>query len=123
MFENATRNKIRFDYKGLLSVEDLWDLNMQELDNIYRNLTTEKNKVSNEDSLLNTKTKEDELVTIKINLVKHIFEIKQSEANARLMEKEKKEKKQKIMEILASKEENALQNKSEEELKEMLNSL
>ena len=31
LFEIATRKKYRFPYKGLISVEDLWDLSMREL--------------------------------------------------------------------------------------------
>ncbi|MGM0642080.1 MAG: hypothetical protein ACQESN_11735 [Thermotogota bacterium] len=122
-FEKATRSKVRFEYKGQLSVEDLWDLSREELDTIYRDLTKQKNKLSDEDSLLNKKTEEDKETALKISLVKYIFEVKTEEANAKLLEKERKEKKQKIMEVLANKQEADLHNKSTEELEEMLNSL
>ena len=31
MFEVATRNKFRFPFKGLISVEDLWELSVDNL--------------------------------------------------------------------------------------------
>lgn len=38
IFEFATRNKVRFSFKGLISVEDLWDLSLTNLDSIYKEL-------------------------------------------------------------------------------------
>ena len=60
MFEKASRLKLRFEYKGLCSVEELWDLSVQELDNIYKVLNS-KAKAMREESLLQEKTKEDQL--------------------------------------------------------------
>ena len=38
IFEYATRNKIRFPFKGMISVEDLWELTPTNLDTIYKTL-------------------------------------------------------------------------------------
>lgn len=122
LFEVATRSKMRFPFKGQISVEDLWDLRVEDLDSVFKTLNS-KVKQAKEDSLLDTKTKADEILDIQIEIVKHIFTTKSDEAAARAKAKERKEQKQKIMSIMASKQEEALQNKSIEELEKMLNEL
>lgn len=119
MFEYATRNKVRFPFKGQISVEDLWDLRTDDLDTVFKTLNRQV-KQSEEESLLTTKTAEDTTLDIQIAIVKHIFDIKMQEANARLLDKERKAQKQKIMAILANKQEQELQNKSVDELQKML---
>ena len=122
MFEVAVRTKMRFDFKGLISVEDLWDLNVKDLDSIFKNLNSQLKKVK-EESLLDVKTQQDKELDMKIEIVKYIVKTKLEEDNQRLKAKEQKEKKQKIMEILSTKQDQDLQNKSIDELKAMLNKL
>lgn len=119
MFEYATRNKVRFPFKGQISVEDLWDLRTDDLDTVFKTLNRQV-KQSEEESLLMTKTAEDTALDVQIAIVKYIFDIKMQEANARLLDKERKAQKQKIMAILANKQEQELQNKSVDELQKML---
>lgn len=119
MFEYATRNKVRFPFKGQISVEDLWDLRADDLDTVFKTLNRQV-KQSKEESLLTTKTAEDTALDVQIAIVKYIFDIKMQEANARLLDKERKAQKQKIMAILANKQEQELQNKSVDELQKML---
>lgn len=121
-FEVALRNKFRFPFRGLISVEDLYDLSVQNLDSIFKTLNSELKQVQ-EESLLNTKSKEDKELELKIDIVKHIVNVKLTEANERLKAKEQKEKKQKIMEVLSAKKEASLQDKTVEELEAMLNQL
>lgn len=122
MFEIATRTKMRFPFKGLVSVEDLWDLSVKDLDSIFKTLNAQVKK-SQEDSLLATKTKEDETLAIQIEIVKHIVKTKLDEAETAKQSKELKEKKQKIMEIIAAKQDESLHNASVEELQAMLANL
>lgn len=122
MFEFATRSKMRFPFKGQISVEDLWDLRVEDLDTVFKTLNKQI-KQTKEESLLATKTTEDTILDTKIAIVKYIFDVKVQEANARLIEKERKEQKQKIMSILATKQEQELQNKSVEELQKMLDEI
>lgn len=122
MFEIATRTKMRFPFKGLVSVEDLWDLSVRDLDGIFKTLNAQVKK-SQEESLLATKTKEDETLAIQIEIVKHIVKTKLDEAETAKQSKELKEKKQKIMEMIAEKKDEALRNASVEELQAMLDNL
>ena len=122
MFEFALKNKVRFPYKGLVSVEDLFDLSVRDLDNIFKTLNAQVKK-SQEESLLATKTKEDETLAIQIEIVRHIVKTKLDEAETAKQSKELKEKKQKIMEIIAAKQDESLHNASVEELQAMLDNL
>ena len=119
LFEMATRNKFRFPYKGMISVEDLWDLGPIQLDTVYKALNREIKK-ADEVSLVNTDNSEDAELTAKINIVKFIFDVKTNEAAARKIAAENAEKKRRIAEILAQKQEESLMSKSEDELKKML---
>lgn len=122
MFEFALKNKVRFPFKGLVSVEDLFDLSVRDLDGIFKTLNAQVKK-SQEESLLATKTKEDETLAIQIEIVKHIVKTKLDEAETAKQSKELKEKKQKIMEMIAEKKDEALRNASVEELQAMLANL
>lgn len=122
MFENAIRGKFRFPFKGMISVEDLWDLSVRDLDTVFKSLNSQVKKAK-EESLLDTKTKEDETLDTMIEIVKYIVAIKLTEEQQRHQVKEQREQKQKIMEILSAKKDEDLQNKSVEELQKMLNEL
>ncbi len=119
IFEIATKEKYRFPYKGQITVEDLWDLSSAQLDTIYKTLNGEK-KTTEEESLLGQRTTAEQTVLNKIDIVKYIFSAKQAEIEARKQKAENDEKKRRIMELIASKEDAALGEKSVEELKKML---
>ncbi len=122
IFEYATREALRFPYKGMQSVEDLWKLSVRELDSIYKTLNKQV-KQSEEESLLNTKTTVDKELDVQIAIVKHIVAVKLAEQEAREKASAKKAQKQKIMAIIASKQDEALQNSSVEDLQKMLDEL
>ncbi len=122
IFETATRSKFRFPYKGTITVEDLWDLPLTALDSIYKQLNKQM-KQSQEDSLLETKSSEDVVLDTKIAIIKHIVAVKKQEIADRALEKERKEKRQKIMAIMEARDEKALENASDETLKKMLDEL
>lgn len=122
IFETATKEKFRFPYKGMISVEDLWTLDATQLDGIYKTLNSAKKKTE-EDSLIEQHNQEDQTLLAKIEIVKHIFNVKQAEAEARKQKAAKDEKKRRIMELIASKEDAALGEKSVDDLKKMLSEL
>ena len=81
IFEYATRNKVRFPFKGMISVEDLWDLSLANLDSIYKTLNKQV-KQSEEESLLSTKASVDTELEVQIAIVKHIVSVKLTEKEA-----------------------------------------
>ena len=119
MFEIATRNKFRFPFKGVISTEDLWDLSVESLDNVFKTLNSEMKKTK-EESLLSTKSKDDEVLELKIEIVKHIVPVKQEEKEARERKFLDRERNQKIMSIIAAKQDEQLHNMSVEELQKLL---
>lgn len=122
IFEFASRNKVRFPFKGMISVEDLWDLSLTNLDSIYKTLNKQV-KQSEEESLLSTKASVDTELEVQIAIVKHIVSVKLAEKEAAEKASVKKAQKQKIMSIIATKENEALQNSSIDDLKKMLDEL
>ena len=119
MFEIATRNKFRFPFKGVISTEDLWDLSVESLDNVFKTLNSEMKKTK-EESLLSTKSKDDGVLELKIEIVKHIVAVKQEEKEARERKFLDRERNQKIMSIIAAKQDEQLHNMSIEELQKLL---
>ena len=118
IFEMATREKFRFPYKGNISVEDLWDLSVQALDQVFKTLNAEI-KQTKEESLLATKTKEESTLDTKIQIVRYIVAVKQEEANKAKTAKANKEQKQKLLALIEEKKNEALAGKSIEELMAM----
>ena len=122
MFEVATREKMRFPFKGMISVEDLWDLSVQNLDKVFKTLNSQRKEVQ-EESLLDTKSSEDERLETQIEIVKYIVNVKLEEQVARAKAAENREKKQKIMALMAKKDDEAMENMSREELQKLLDEL
>ena len=119
IFEYATKNRLRFPYKGSQSTEDLWSLSVEELDKLFK-LLNAKAKQLDEESLLEKKNEDDKILEIQIAIVKHIVAVKLEEKVAREKAVENKAKKQKILEILAAREDKVLENTTDEALRKML---
>ena len=119
LFETATRNKMRFPFRGMISVEDLWDLSLTNLDSVFKTLNAEAKK-SEEESLLETKSKENEELSNKIEIVKYIVNIKLEEKKTRENARKNAEMKQRLLEIKAKRQDAALENLSDEDLDKML---
>ena len=122
IFEKAVRIKLRVESKrGLLTVEDLWDLKAEELDGLYRKFKKEA-RDAEEESLINP-VKVDEKLNLKIDVLKHIVTVKLSEREAASKRAETNRKKAELLELIKSKENSAMAEKSLDELMEMYNSL
>ena len=122
LFEIATRNRYRFNYKGVMTVEDLWSLRVEDLDAIFKMLNRQK-KTADEDSLLATKSAEDQDLANKIDIVRCIVSVKLAEAAERVSAAEKKAQRDKIMEIVAKKKDKALEDMGIDDLMKKLEEL
>ena len=119
IFEYAAENKLRFPYKGSISTEDLYDLGVEELDMIFKTLNREVKK-SNEESLLAKKSDADTKLNVKIEIIKKIVSKKLAEIEESKNAIMKKRKNEKIMELIAQKQDENLRSLSIDELKKML---
>ena len=119
LFINATRNNYQFPFRGMINVIDLWDLSLTNLDSVFKTLNAEVKK-SEEESLLETKSKEDEEISNKINIVKYIVNVKLEEKRAREDARKNAEMKQRLLGIKAKRQDAALENMSDEDLDKML---
>lgn len=122
LFEIATRNRYRFNYKGVMTVEDLWSLRVEDLDAIFKMLNRQK-KTADEDSLLATKSAEDQDLANKIDIVRYIVSVKLAEAAERVSAAEKKAQRDKILEIVAKKKDKALEDMGIDDLMKKLEEL
>lgn len=119
IFEYAVRNKLRFSYKGLLTVEDLWDLSLKDLDAIYKQLKSQM-KVNDEESLMASKSKADTVLEMQIEIVKYVFAEKEAAQQKAKKAAENRKQREKLMGILAEQEEKDLRGKSADELRAMI---
>lgn len=119
IFKEATKKKYRWNFRGLCTVEDLWDLNVENLDDIYKSLKKQQKDNSGE-SLLTTVSKEDKIIEEKIEIVKAIVIDKLAAAEKAKNVAKKRRENQRILEIMADKKDAALKEKSIEELQAML---
>lgn len=122
IFERAVREKTRFNFKGLISVEDLWDLSLESLDSIYGNLSSDLDALPKK-SLLSANTQQRDEIEFKQSIIKHIVETKQAEAEAVKQYKANSAKKQMILDIIAAKQNEQYQEMSIDDLKRLAESL
>jgi len=130
-FEKAARMKLRFDTaKGQLSVEELWDLPLESergvsLDGLAVALH-QKIKNGAEVSFVrkdSAKSVEYEVAQLKFDIVKHIIDVRVAENEAAARSRANRAQKQKIMELIAQKQDESLAGKSVEELMAMVEQL
>jgi hypothetical protein len=125
IFEHAARVKPRFTTpKGLLMVEDLWDLPLTDamgranLDDMARSLHRQLKDTAEESFVVQASPHDAEL-QLKFDLVKRVIDVKLAERTAALAASERRKNKARILEILENKKDEALSGKSVEELTAM----
>jgi hypothetical protein len=130
MFEKASRLKLRFESpKGLLSVEDLWDLpltstrNGANLNDLAKAMNRELKASAEEDFVNQTATADSiirTLLQLRFDIVKHIINVRLAENAAAKAKADAKEKKDRILAIIERKQNEKLEGASLEDLQKMV---
>lgn len=121
-YKIASQLGLRFTTdQGLLSVEKLWGLTQTQLSNLVKSIKKVLQKDDDDElSFLNdTKTVDNEN-QLRFDIVKDVYLTKKKLADEARAEKDKKLFEQKILEVIAGKQENSLWDKSIEELQAMV---
>nr|DAE52001.1 MAG TPA: hypothetical protein [Bacteriophage sp.] len=122
-FEKATRLRLRFETsRGNLNVEDLWRLPLAELDKLAIALNKQL-KESSEESFIKAKSKDNKLLELRFDIVKHIIETLLSEDEEKKKAADKRAKREQLLELIAKKKNQELEGKSLEELEAELTKL
>lgn len=122
-FEKATRLRLRFETsRGNLNVEDLWRLPLAELDKLAIALNKQL-KESSEESFIKAKSKDNKLLELRFDIVKHIIETLLSEDEEKKKAADKRAKREQLLELIAKKKNQELEGKNLEELEAELTKL
>lgn len=122
IYKKAMQQKLRFNHKGVITTEDLWSLSLNELDTIYKSINTQM-KSAEEDSLLDSKSPENETLKLKIEILKDIVNTKLEEREAAVKRVATAKERAKILKVLDKKTNSKYDEMSEEELRAELSNL
>lgn len=123
MFEKASREQLRFKLStGVVSLEDLWVLKLEDLDKLAKSLNKEL-KEAEEESFIKTRTQSNKLLDLRFELVKHIINVRLQEAEDKKLRAEKSARRAKIEDLIAKKQDQDLEGKSVAELLKELEAL
>lgn len=122
IYKEGSRTQLRVSTsQGLLSVEQLWDLNLNKLSTIIKSVK-KLIKTDNDDDLSfldETKTI-DRKMELTFEVLKDIYTTKKSELDAERKSVSDKEHNEAILKLIKSKQDQELSNKSVDELMSML---
>jgi hypothetical protein len=122
MFEQASRLRLRFGTeRGQLSVEELWQLPLTgevSLDAIAIEL--DKQTQSTSKSFVNPEHMTDPVVQLRFDIVQHVILVRLAEKKKADEARETAAKKQKLLGILARREDAELEGSSPDELRRMI---
>lgn len=128
IFEKASRKKLRFDTTiGLLSADDLWELPLTAANSrnrmpplndiaILLHRRIQETTISFVDGDIHTDTD----LQLRFDIVKHVIDVKKAERATALEASAKAERKQKLLDVLAQKQDAALEDMSEDQIRELI---
>lgn len=123
MYKEIIRSKARFNtVKGLLTVEELWDLSVADLNTLVVSLEEQYN-ASKGKTYLRVKSKKDKSLKLMFDVALDVLNTKLDEQEVARNASDVKAEEQKLLSLLAKKREAALEELSEEEIKAKLKDL
>lgn len=122
IYKQALRQNIRFEFKGLRSTEELWDLSVEQLDSLFQVLNAQR-KTKSEESLLSTQNAETTELDLKLEIIRDVVATLLQEKAEREEAANKTVRKQRILETIARKKDDELGNLSIGELEELAKQL
>jgi DNA gyrase/topoisomerase IV subunit A len=126
LFEYATRSALRFtSSKGALTTEQLWDLPLQsktgfDLDNVAKSANAELKALTDDSFVATVEAPGKLMATSKLEIVKHIISVRLAENEAARSAAARKAEREKLLEILGDKQDEALKSLSADEIKQRL---
>ena len=119
-YKQASQQKLRFQTnKGSLSTEQLWDLSLEDLDALAVSLETEHKQSGKKSFLVKTSAK-DKTAKLRFDVALDVLNTKVDEANAFAEAQEVKQHNEKIITLIAEKQDESLKGKSIKQLEAML---
>lgn len=123
-FKEASKLKLRFATdKGLLSTEQLWDLNQTQLANLIKSIKKVLKQTDNDDDLsflTTTSSVVDTENKLRFDIAKEIYLTKKKEIEELRDAAQIKQENEKILSIIARKKESKLEEMSVEELEKLI---
>lgn len=127
MYKIASRKKLRIQTnRGMLSVEQLWDLSKEDIGELAKSIRKRINDQKgvtgdNELDFLKPSAQTEETIDeLTFRILKDIYTTKQAEEDKAHRRAAARENNRKILELIAKKQDQELENKSIEELEKML---
>ena len=129
MYKIASRKKLRIQTnRGMLSVEQLWDLSKEDIGELAKSIRKRINDQkgvtgdSELDFLKPSAQTEETIDELTFRILKDIYQTKQAEEDKAHRRATARENNRKILELIAKKQDEALEGKTIEELEAMLQS-
>ena len=124
MFEKALRAKVRFNTsQGMIATEDLWELNLNLLDDLAVSLYKETRDRDGASFIKKTGVDENAYLDLKFELVKYVIETRLADIETAKMATERKNQKDAIMAVILDKQNEELRGRTVDDLKKMLDDL
>lgn len=126
IFEQASRDKLRFgSNRGELTVEQLWDLSLTsrqgfDLDTVAKEVSQSLKEQNEESFVVRTSNPLKAQLQLKLDILKYVIEVKQTEADERRNVATRAAERQRLMDALAERKDQAIKELSVEELEARL---